>query len=81
VLARYEGPAELDNALGTGGAHAAGQRDGDPDDFRLAIELLSSGRARAQPLITHRMSLAAPETAFRARLDAERAVKVLVVRD
>ncbi|WP_344136073.1 zinc-dependent alcohol dehydrogenase [Saccharopolyspora halophila] len=82
VLALYESPAELDP---TRWVHKEitlrGSAMVTPEDFHYAIELLSSGRAKAQPLITHRMPLAELGAAFETQRDAEHAVKVLVVRD
>lgn len=82
VVALYEGPAELDP---TRWVHKEitlrGSAMVTPEDFRYAIELLSTGRAKAHPLITHRVPLAELGAAFEAQRDAERAVKVMVVRD
>jgi (R,R)-butanediol dehydrogenase/meso-butanediol dehydrogenase/diacetyl reductase len=50
-----------------------------PDDFRDAIDLLATGKARAEPLITHRRPLAELEEAFATQLDPNRSVKVLMV--
>jgi (R,R)-butanediol dehydrogenase / meso-butanediol dehydrogenase / diacetyl reductase len=52
-----------------------------PEDFRDAIGLLATGKVQAEPLITHRMPLAELREAFEAQLGAERAVKVMVLRD
>lgn len=50
-----------------------------PEDFRDAIELLESGKAQSESLITHRRSLDELDDAFTTQLDPERAMKVLVV--
>lgn len=49
-----------------------------PEDFRDALDLLATGRVKADPLITHRMPLAELTDAFETQLDPERAVKVLI---
>ncbi len=49
-----------------------------PRDFRDALDLLATGRAQADPLVTHRMPLAGLTDAFETQLDPERAVKVLI---
>lgn len=82
VLAAYERFAELDPARWRHEEITLrGSAMVTPEDFRCAVELLSGGRAKAQPLITHRVPLAELGAALWTRRDAERAVKVLVVRD
>jgi (R,R)-butanediol dehydrogenase / meso-butanediol dehydrogenase / diacetyl reductase len=47
-------------------------------EFHEAIELLATGRAQAQPLITHRHGLEELGEAFEAQLDKDAAIKVMV---
>jgi (R,R)-butanediol dehydrogenase / meso-butanediol dehydrogenase / diacetyl reductase len=49
-----------------------------PEEFHEAIELLASGRAKAQPLITHRWTLEHLDAAFEAQLEKESAIKVMI---
>jgi (R,R)-butanediol dehydrogenase / meso-butanediol dehydrogenase / diacetyl reductase len=49
-----------------------------PAEFHEAIELLASGRAQAQPLITQRHALEDLGAAFEAQLDKDAAIKVMV---
>jgi (R,R)-butanediol dehydrogenase/meso-butanediol dehydrogenase/diacetyl reductase len=48
------------------------------DDFREAVELITSGAAQASPLITQRESLDSVSEAFEVQLDKDRSLKVLV---
>jgi len=52
-----------------------------PDEFHEAIELLASGRAKGQPLITHRWPLEALGEAFEAQLEKDSAIKVMITSD
>ncbi len=52
-----------------------------PAEFHEAIELLASGRAQSQPLITHRHGLEELGAAFEAQLDKDAAIKVMVSPD
>jgi (R,R)-butanediol dehydrogenase/meso-butanediol dehydrogenase/diacetyl reductase len=52
-----------------------------PEEFHEAIELLASGRAKAQPLITHRWPLEALGEAFEAQLEKDAAIKVMITSD
>src|SRR5439155_10156985 len=47
------------------------------DDFREAVELLSSGTAQAGPLITHRKPLDEIGEAFSVQLQKDESIKVL----
>jgi (R,R)-butanediol dehydrogenase / meso-butanediol dehydrogenase / diacetyl reductase len=51
------------------------------EDFAEAVELLRTGRARADALITQRERLDAIAEAFRVQLEKDRSVKVLVTPD
>ncbi len=48
------------------------------EDFREAVELLSSGVARVDPLITHRQPLEKIGEAFSVQLRKNESIKVLV---
>jgi 2-desacetyl-2-hydroxyethyl bacteriochlorophyllide A dehydrogenase len=48
------------------------------EDFREAVELLSSGRVQAEPLITQREPLANVTGAFEVQLEKNRSLKVLI---
>jgi threonine dehydrogenase-like Zn-dependent dehydrogenase len=48
------------------------------DDFGEAVALLSSGRAQADPLITHRHALDDVMDAFETQMSKDRSLKVLV---
>lgn len=82
IVALYEKPAELDpTRIVHKELTVRGSAMVTSEDFRYAISLLSTRSVRAEPLITHRKPLAELAAAFDAQLDAEQAVKVLVVRD
>ncbi|MGP4014498.1 zinc-dependent alcohol dehydrogenase [Saccharopolyspora sp. 5N708] len=82
IVALYEEPARLDpTRLVHKELTVRGSAMVTPDDFRDAIDLLATGRAQAEPLITHRKPLAELGAAFDAQLDADQAVKVVVVND
>lgn len=48
-------------------------------DWGKAVELVSSGRVRTEPLITHRFALEDIKAAFEAQLDAANSIKVMVI--
>jgi L-iditol 2-dehydrogenase len=52
-----------------------------PEEFHEAIELLASGRAKAQPLITHRLALEDLGEAFEVQLEKDAAIKVMVTSE
>jgi 2-desacetyl-2-hydroxyethyl bacteriochlorophyllide A dehydrogenase len=51
------------------------------EDFADAVELIRSGQAQTDPLITHRESLDGISEAFAVQLDKEHSIKVLVTPD
>jgi (R,R)-butanediol dehydrogenase/meso-butanediol dehydrogenase/diacetyl reductase len=49
-----------------------------PEDFAESLELLRSGRAVGEPLVTHRQKLADLQAAFELQCDKARTIKVMV---
>jgi (R,R)-butanediol dehydrogenase/meso-butanediol dehydrogenase/diacetyl reductase len=79
LIALYEERAELDPTIVVQKELTVrGSAIYTPEEFHEAIELLASGRAKAQPLITHRLSLEALGEAFEAQLEKDEAIKVMV---
>jgi (R,R)-butanediol dehydrogenase/meso-butanediol dehydrogenase/diacetyl reductase len=79
LIALYEERAELDPTIVVQKELTVrGSAIYTPEEFHEAIELLASGRAKAQPLITHRLSLEALGEAFEAQLEKDAAIKVMV---
>ncbi|MCI2415939.1 alcohol dehydrogenase catalytic domain-containing protein [Saccharopolyspora sp. K220] len=82
IVALYEEPAQLDpTRLVHKELTVRGSAMVTPEDFRDAIDLLATGKAQTEPLITHRKPLAELGAAFDAQTDADQAVKVMVVND
>lgn len=50
-----------------------------PEDFRESIDLLVTGQAQVDPLVTGRRPLSELEDAFTDQLDPDRSVKIMVV--
>ncbi|MBO0876475.1 MAG: alcohol dehydrogenase catalytic domain-containing protein [Pseudonocardia sp.] len=81
LVALYHQPTEFDSmAAVQRELTVRGSANVTPSDFREALGLLAAGRARAEPLISHRFPLAEIDTAFRVQLDPLNSVKVLVTR-
>lgn len=81
LVALYHQPTEFDSmAAVQRELTVRGSANVTPSDFRDALGLLAAGRARAEPLISHRFPLAEIDTAFRVQLDPLNSVKVLVTR-
>lgn len=79
LIALYERRSEIDPTLAVQKELTVrGSASYTPDEFREAIDLLASGRARAQPLITHRHPLEDLGAAFEVQLDKDAAIKVMV---
>jgi 2-desacetyl-2-hydroxyethyl bacteriochlorophyllide A dehydrogenase len=79
VIALYERRAEIDPTLMVQKELTVrGSAIYTPAEFREAIELLATGRAQSQPLITHRHALEELGDAFEAQLDKDAAIKVMV---
>jgi 2-desacetyl-2-hydroxyethyl bacteriochlorophyllide A dehydrogenase len=79
VIALYERRAEIDPTLMVQKELTVrGSAIYTPAEFHEAIELLATGRARSQPLITHRHRLEELGAAFEAQLDKDAAIKVMV---
>jgi 2-desacetyl-2-hydroxyethyl bacteriochlorophyllide A dehydrogenase len=80
IVALYEDVARFDPTLVV---HKEVEMRGSamvtPEDFRDALDLLATGKAQADPLISQRRPLAELEEAFAVQSDPERAVKVLMV--
>jgi (R,R)-butanediol dehydrogenase/meso-butanediol dehydrogenase/diacetyl reductase len=79
LIALYEQPAEIVPTLAVqkeltvrGSAIFTAQ------EFGEAVELLAAGKARAEPLITHRHALEDLGEAFETQLDKDAAIKVMV---
>ncbi|MQA10981.1 MAG: alcohol dehydrogenase catalytic domain-containing protein [Pseudonocardiaceae bacterium] len=79
AVALYEQPAQLNATVVVHKeATVRGSAMVTPEDFRDSIELLATGKARYEPLITHRKPLDELAEAFEAQLDADKSVKVMV---
>jgi 2-desacetyl-2-hydroxyethyl bacteriochlorophyllide A dehydrogenase len=79
VLALYDDPITFDpTALVQREIRFQGSIAYTSDDFREAVELLSSGTALVEPLITHRQSLEQIDEAFSIQLRKNESIKVLV---
>lgn len=79
VVALYDEPATIDpmvllhkEATIVAGAMVT------PEDFADSLELLRSGRAVGEPLVTHREALADLPAAFELQCDKEATIKVMV---
>jgi (R,R)-butanediol dehydrogenase/meso-butanediol dehydrogenase/diacetyl reductase len=82
LIALYEDPAEFDPTIVVQKELTVrGSAIYTPEEFREAIELLASGRAKGQPLITHRHSLDELGDAFEVQLQKDAAIKVMVTPD
>jgi (R,R)-butanediol dehydrogenase/meso-butanediol dehydrogenase/diacetyl reductase len=82
LIALYEERAELDpTMIVQKEITVRGSAIYTPDEFHEAIELLASGRAKGQPLITHRWPLEALGEAFEAQLEKDSAIKVMITSD
>lgn len=80
VIALYDEPVTLDpSGLVQREIRLQGSIAYTSEDFRDALELLASGRARSEPLITQREPLGEIGPAFDVQLEKERSVKVLVL--
>ena len=79
VIALYGARAEIDPTLMVQKELTVrGSAIYTPAEFHEAIELLASGRARSQPLITQRHDLEELGEAFEVQLDKDAAIKVMV---
>jgi (R,R)-butanediol dehydrogenase/meso-butanediol dehydrogenase/diacetyl reductase len=79
VVALYEEPVPFDATLVVQKeVSLRGSAMVTPDDFRDAIDLLATGTAKSEPLITRRMGLDRLGEAFEAQLDASATVKVMI---
>ena len=79
VVALYERPGELDaNVLVHKEVTMRGTAMVTAEDFRTSLGLLSSGRAVAAPLITHRMPLDGIAEAFETQMDPATTIKVMI---
>jgi 2-desacetyl-2-hydroxyethyl bacteriochlorophyllide A dehydrogenase len=79
VLALYDGEISFNpTALVQSEIKLQGSIAYTSSDFAEAVRLLSSGEAKAGPLITHREPLADISGAFAAQLQKDRSLKVLV---
>jgi threonine dehydrogenase-like Zn-dependent dehydrogenase len=79
LIALYESRAELDPTIVVQKELTVrGSAIYTPEEFHEAIELLASGRARGQPLITHRLALEDLGEAFEAQLEKDASIKVMV---
>jgi (R,R)-butanediol dehydrogenase/meso-butanediol dehydrogenase/diacetyl reductase len=82
LIALYEEPAELDPTIVVQKELTVrGSAIYTPEEFHEAIELLASGRAKGQPLITHRHTLDELGDAFEVQLQKEAAIKVMVTSE
>jgi (R,R)-butanediol dehydrogenase / meso-butanediol dehydrogenase / diacetyl reductase len=82
LIALYEERAELDPTIVVQKELTVrGSAIYTPEEFHEAIELLASGRAKGQPLITHRLPLEELGEAFEAQLEKEAAIKVMVTSE
>jgi (R,R)-butanediol dehydrogenase / meso-butanediol dehydrogenase / diacetyl reductase len=82
LIALYEERAELEPTMIVQKELAVrGSAIYTPAEFAEAVELLASGRAKGQPLITHRWGLEDLGEAFEAQLEKESAIKVMVTTD
>jgi (R,R)-butanediol dehydrogenase/meso-butanediol dehydrogenase/diacetyl reductase len=79
VLALYDDPVTFNpTALVQKEIRMQGSIAYTSDDFGAAVELLASGRAKADPLITHRHGLDDVMEAFETQLSKDESLKVLV---
>ena len=79
IVAVFEKPLEIDfNIIMRKGIKLLGSWAWSPDEFRQAMELISSGKIDRKPLITHKFSLEDASEAYDTQLKAEEAVKVLL---
>jgi 2-desacetyl-2-hydroxyethyl bacteriochlorophyllide A dehydrogenase len=79
VLALYDDPITLDpTALVQREIRLQGSIAYTSDDFREAVEMLSTGSAQSDPLITHRKPLDSIGEAFTVQLKKDESIKVLV---
>ena len=82
LIALYEERAELDpTMIVQKEITVRGSAIYTPDEFHEAIDLLASGRAKGQPLITHRWPLEDLGEAFEAQLEKDSAIKVMITSD
>jgi threonine dehydrogenase-like Zn-dependent dehydrogenase len=82
VVALYERPAGMvPTLITTKELTIRGSSTYTPGQFAEAIELLASGRAAGQPLITRRLPLADLPRAFEEQLDKAASVKVMITMD
>ena len=81
LIALYEKRAELDpTVIVQKELTVRGSAIYTPEEFQEAIVLLASGRAKGQPLITHRLGLEELGEAFEAQMEKDAAIKVMVTR-
>jgi threonine dehydrogenase-like Zn-dependent dehydrogenase len=79
VLALYDDPVTLNpTGLVQREIRLQGSIAYTSEDFREAVELLSNGSARSEPLITHRKPLESIGEAFAVQLQKDESIKVLV---
>ena len=82
LIALYEQRAELDPTIVVQKELTVrGSAIYTPEEFNEAIELLASGQAKGEPLITHRWPLEDLGEAFEAQLEKDSAIKVMVTSD
>jgi (R,R)-butanediol dehydrogenase / meso-butanediol dehydrogenase / diacetyl reductase len=82
LIALYEDRAELDpTIIVQKEITVRGSAIYTPDEFHEAIDLLATGRAKGQPLITHRWPLEDLGAAFEAQLEKDSAIKVMITAD
>jgi len=80
VVSIFEKPVELEvNVLVRKGITLFGSWAWSLDEFRQGLELLASGKVDRKPLITHRFPLEQAREAYETQLNAEEAIKVLLV--
>jgi len=79
VLALYDDPVTFNpTALVQKEIRLQGSIAYTSEDFAAAVDLLASGRAKADPLITHRHALDDVMEAFETQLSKDRSLKVMV---
>jgi (R,R)-butanediol dehydrogenase/meso-butanediol dehydrogenase/diacetyl reductase len=82
LIALYEQPAQISPTLAVQKELTVrGSAIFTAEEFREAIDLLAAGHVRAQPLITHRLALEDLGEAFKAQLDKDAAIKVMITVD
>lgn len=80
VVAVFEKRVEIDyNIVVRKGIQLFGSWAWTAEEFAQSMELISSGKIDRKPLISHRFSLEASSEAYNTQLNAEEAVKVILV--